>query len=261
MVVALLAAAVATATPGPAVIRDGLALYSRHAAFPLPGLAEDDLRRLDGGAVVRLRDVESPDAPQRVIGLIVTLVPRERLWISALDPHFAAAEEITEVRLTPAGTWPNQWYQFLDLPRPFADRHWVVEVWNHGPVAVASQNAAWEHAWRLAEQGPALALQAPAAGRIPGVDAERAKDAIYTPVNHGAWLVLALPDGRTLLGYHVTSVVGGAIPDRLVADWSMSTLSRVLRGVVRRAAEVVAHYRGAHEPLSGGDGRPIPVPP
>jgi hypothetical protein len=260
-VVPLVAAAAIALAPGPAAVGDALAAYSRAAAFALPALSDEDLRRLDDGKVVRVRDHGGPGAPQRVLGLLVVPMPREHLWLSALDPHFAAAPEITEVRLTPPGTWPNQWYQYLDLPRPFTDRHWVVDVWNHRPLALATGGRSWEHAWRLAMDGPTLARQAPSAGRVPGVDGPRAQGAIYTPVNHGAWLAITLLDGRTLLGYHVTSVVGGSIPDRLVADWSLSTLGRVLRGVVDRAAKVVAHYRGAHEPICGGDGQPIPVPP
>ena len=52
--------------------------------------------------------------------------------------------------------------------------------------------------------------------------------------------------------------IGGAIPDRLATDYVMFGLERMLRRIERRAAEEVpGHYDHAHEPLMGGDNRPV----
>jgi hypothetical protein len=104
-----------------------------------------------------------------------------------------------------------------------------------------------------------VARAALAEGRIPGWNLENTKGAIHVPVNEGAWLVCSLRDGGTLLGYHVRFVAGGNIPDRLIADYGMATLGRVLRKVVRRAGEVEGHYRGQHYLIPGGDGPAIPL--
>ena len=97
------------------------------------------------------------------------------------------------------------------------------------------------------------------AGHIPGIDGAMADDAIWTPVNRGAWLTIQVPGAGTILGYHVTTVIGGNIPDRSVADYALLTMTKLLRGAEGRARdEVKEHYGADHEPLPGGDGRPLP---
>lgn len=243
----------------PSPISQALADFNAHARFPLPVLTASQRERLEAGKLVKIRQVpDDDDAPQRAIGLLHTKHPTAGLWLAARDAHFTATDELIEVRLTPAGQWPAQWYQLLDLPRPFDDRHWVIDVADTHPLSAATGGSAWEHAWSLSADGPATGAAAVAAGRIPDVDVDRADDAIYTPVNHGAWLVIGLPDGSSLLGYHVTTVIGGAIPDKLVADYTLFTLGKVLRGVEGRTQAVIDHYDAAHESIEGGDGAPIP---
>ncbi len=247
----------ALAQPPSTSILQALAAFNGHARFPLPSLTSAQLDRLEAGKVVKIRQVSEEDgAPQRAIGLLRSSQPAWGLWLSARDVHFTAIDELTEVQLTPSGQWPAQWYQYLDLPRPISDRHWVVDVTDTHLLAQAT--GAWEHAWVLAQDGPRLGLAAVAASRVPGVDQDRAADAIYTPRNDGAWLVIDLGDGTTLLGYHVTSVIGGAIPDKLVADYTLLTLGKLLKGVEERTPTVIEHYDAAHEPIEGGDGVPIP---
>ena len=238
-------------------LRAALSAFNQHARFPLPTLGQAQLERLRAGKLVRIREIPDDDeAPQRIVGLMRVDQPADGLWLASRDAHYTSVDEVIEVRLTPAGTWPSQWYQLLDLPRPFADRHWVVDVMDTHELA--QETGAWEHWWVLTEGGPAIGAEAVAAGRIPGVDVERAADAIYTPANHGAWVTIPLPDGTTILGYHVTSVIGGAVPDKLVADYSLFMLGKLFKGVIARTPEVIEHYDAAHEPIEGGDGQPLP---
>lgn len=240
-----------------APLQAALTGFNAHARFPLPALSGAELTKLAAGKLVRIREIpEDPEAPQRIVGLKVSDQPAAGLWLASRDSHYTAVDEVVEVRLTPAGQWPAVWYQHLDLPRPFNDRHWVVDVTDTHSLARAT--GAWEHAWVLSENGPTIGADAVAAGRIPGIDSERIEDAIYTPTNHGAWVVIPLAGGRSILGYHVTSVIGGAVPDKIVADYSLFMLGKLFKGVVARTPEVIAHYDAAHEPIEGGDGVPIP---
>lgn len=238
-----------------ALIPEALRDFNEGARFPLPTLSPSQIERLVQGKVLKLREVgESSDQPQRAIGLLRTHQSAASLWLAARDAHYTAVDELVEVRLTPEGQWPSVWYQHLDLPRPFSDRHWVVDVVDTHGLARASDGRCWEHAWQLSQDGLPTAEEALDAGRVPGIDSERAADAIYTPVNRGAWLVIDLGDGTSLLGYHVTSVIGGAVPDKLVADYTLFTLGKLLKGVAGRADEVVDHYDAEHTPIEGGDG-------
>jgi len=241
-------------------VRAALLAFNAHARFRLPALSDAQVSRLLDGKVVKIREVTDEDAPQRAIGLLRTSVPKEHLWLAARDVHFTAVDELIEVQLTPDGEWPAVWYQPLDMPRPFSDRHWVVDVTDTHTLAEATGGRAWEHGWVLTDGGPTIATEAVGGGRVPGVDSERIEGAIYTPVNHGAWLVIDLGDGTTLLGYHVTSVIGGRIPDKLVADYTLLTLGKLLKGVVERAPEVVSHYAEGHAPIEGGDGVAVQAP-
>ncbi len=251
----LLVSSAALAAEPSVFIPDALAQFNAHARFPLPELSPAQLERLVAGKMVKIRQVSEEDGgPQRAVGLLRTAEPAAGLWLSTRDVHFTATPELIEVRLTPPGQWPSRWYQLLDLPRPFDDRQWVVDVADTHALSTATGGRAWEHAWTLSPDGPRIGAEAVAAGRVPGVDTDRGEDAIYTPVNHGAWLVIALPDGGSLLGYHVTSIIGGAVPDRLVADYALFTLGKVLHGVEERTRAVIEHYDAAHEPIEGGDG-------
>jgi len=248
----------ASEDPG-AEIRAAIARFDTAAHFPLPELSDRDVERLLKGKLVRIREVpEDRDLPQRVVGLQVMDHPKEQVWVAARDWHESALEEMIEADLGPTADHHDRWYQYLDLPVPFADRHWVIEVWDNHAVPEATGGAAWEHPWELTEGGEALALEAVREGRIPGMDEARFERAVYTPVNRGAWAVLSLGDDETLLVYHVTTVVGGNIPDGLVARYSLFTLGRLFDRIEDRFPSVLEHYDADHEPFPGGDGRPIP---
>ena len=243
-----------------ASLSEALREFNAAARFPLPTLSAAQIERLDGGKVVKIRQVsDDPDQPQRAIGLVRAQQPPAHLWLSLRDVHFAAVDELVEVQLTPPGQWPAVWYQHLDLPRPFSDRHWVVDVSDSHALASATGGRCWEHSWVLAENGPQIGADAVVAGKVPGIDVARAQDAIYTPANHGAWLVIDLGDGSTILGYHVTSVIGGSVPDKLVADYTLLTLGSMMRRVVARTPDVVAHYLAGHAPIQGGDGAAVVI--
>lgn len=254
-VLALIGASMATTD---AELVDTLRRFNAVAQTPLPALSESQRAHLLRGDVVKLMEPQ-PDGNLRVVGLIVTDRSRDSMWLSTQDHHFAGGQAIE----APVYLRPNEssWYALLDLPAPFRDRHWVIEI--HDNVALAKENGAfWEHPWRLNPDGVAVARPMVERGEVPGLDLSTFDAAIYTPVNHGALVFLALPDGGCLMAYDVTSVVGGNIPARLVAEFVRVGMERNLRGVEERAREVIpGHYRAGHEPVIGADGSAIPFFP
>jgi hypothetical protein len=259
LVVALLFSGSALAGP-PSGLEARLADFNAHAHFPLPAVDPVDVERLEEGGLVKIREVPAdPELPQRVVGLLLTDQPRDALWISFRDKDFEGSADLTEVRVTPFGARPELWYGHLDAPRPFADRHWLIDTMDTWELARGSDDRCWEHWWAVRPDGLPRSRQLVADGQVPHLSVEDLDSAIYTPVNHGAWLACALDDGRTLLGYHVTFVAGGKVPDRLIADWGLATLGRLLRRVEERAAAVNEHYTVGHEPIAGGDGVAVPL--
>lgn len=249
----------AAAPPEPAAIAAVLAGYDRAAVFPLPRLSPEDHAALARGELVRVLDQPQAqaDAPRRATGLLVVPAARDLVWVACQDPHFAQSDSARELRVRSEGADRSVWYGLLDLPRPFSDRHWLVDVQNNHALAAQSRNQAWEHLWRLRGGGEAEVAALVASGRLSSVSSTLVAEAVWTPVNHGAWLVVALDDQHTILGYHATSVVGGAIPETLVIRFIHSSLGSVLGGVAARAQTMAAHYRDGHPPVIGGDGREV----
>lgn len=255
----LLALPLASSAGAPeSVVSPAVARFNRAAVFPLPTLDPGQLADLEKGKVVKIIDRSGArDQPARAIALKLSSHSQPALWVASLDPHLTVDPDLTESRLDKADG-KELWYGYYDLPYPFADRHWVIESWNNRALATATGGAAWEHAWKLAPHREAEALSAVRLGKVEGVEPEWVDSAVKTPHNHGAWLVLALEDGRSLLGYHATSTVGGSVPDWLVLQLVQSKLDALLKRVDDRCDELVpSHYTAVHPDLEGGDGLPL----
>jgi hypothetical protein len=148
---------------GPAVVAPlsvsalaaAMAEYDRNAQLPLPRLTDAQRTALIRGEVVRVLDQPGgdPDEPRRATGLRVIPAPRDVVWVACQDPHYVQSGEVTEVRVEFAPPDRSRWYGMLDLPRPFADRHWLVDVTNNHSLAASTGNRAWEHPWRLRAGG------------------------------------------------------------------------------------------------------------
>lgn len=238
-----------------AVLVDTLSRFNAAAQNPLPELSVSQRQRLLSGEVIK-QLAPQPDGTLRVVGFIFTDQPRDRMWLSTQDHHFSGGEAIE----APIYLKKNRssWYAMLDLPRPFKDRHWVIEIWDNVDLAKQGDGAFWEHPWRLNPDGISVARPLVERGAVEGLDLEAFDAALYTPVNQGALVFIALPDEHSLMAYDVTSVIGGNIPDRLVAEFVRITMERSLRAVEKRAREVIpGHYREGHTPVIGADGAAV----
>jgi len=179
------------------------------------------------------------------------------LWVASLDPHLTVDPDLIEKKLA-EHNGREIWYGYYKLPYPFSDRHWVIESWNNLALAKATNGASWEHAWQLAPGQESTVFSAVREGAVEGVDAAAVDSAVKTPHNHGAWLVIRLENGKSLLGYHATSTVGGSVPDWIVLQLVHGKLDALLKRVNDRCTTVVPeHYDAAHPHLEGGDGVPL----
>ena len=239
-------------------LSEAISVFNATADFPLPVLTAAQETQLAAGEVVKMLERGNREDAWRATGLLLADQPRDAIWLACQDPHFSFVDRATEKRLAKTGD-RSTWYAFLDLPRPMADRHWAVDVWNNHALATATDGAAWEHAWRLNPDGEAMVRPLVEAGEVGAITTELLEEAIYTPVNNGAWVVIALSASQTLLAYHASTEVGGHIPERLVAEFTLSGMEKLLQRIEARATDgIQAHYTGDHAPLAGGDGVAIP---
>ena len=249
--------ATAATPPTDAQLAETLRVFNAGSVFDLPALSAPDREKLRSGEVVKLI-LPDPNGNLMVVGLLLCSLPRDQVWLASQDVHFASPNSATEARLSVSGD-RAVWYGYLDLPAPFTDRHWVVNVWNNHELAASSGDRMWEHPWRLDADGPAKARPLVEQGAVGSITVEAFDKAIFTPVNKGAWVFIDLGEGQTLLGYHATSEVGGSIPERLVAEFVRAGLEDLLRRVERLARDTVpGHYTGSHAPVLGGSGQPVP---
>jgi hypothetical protein len=249
----------AHATTGDEIVR-AIELCNAGAVHRLPDLDPAQREELVSGAVVRvLTRNPDPEGPSTAVGLAVLDGPRDALWLAAQDPHTVVDTSLVEFTIEEKSADHAIWYGHMDLPRPIRDRQWVVESKNNHGLSASTDGRCWEHEWQLVPDALEQVRAHVARTGTTRITAEQLDDAIYTPVNHGGWMLASLPDGRTLVAYQATSVVGGSIPDWLVLQLTMSRLEGVLREVQARARTwVPSHYGPDHAPVPGADGRPIP---
>lgn len=216
------------------------------ANYPPPPLDERVWEEAAAGRVAR-RTVAGD--PATVIGIGILDITREEAWLSLTDDRLSAeVESLTEVALS--GTWASQkrLYGRLDLPWPFLDRHWVIDLKNNAALARAS--GAWERSWTVANSALPQARDR--------TDAAAFDAAELVPVNDGAWLLIPLDDVSTLGIYQARVSMGGSIPSGAVDTYTRSSLDGLFSGVERNAANVRSRYTSGCAAQPGADGRPIP---
>ena len=236
-------------------LRAQVTTFNAHATSPLPELSGDQLRALLAGDVVRVLDRPKSDPRiRRAVGLVLVEAEQRAAWVAAQDPHFVAVDGLTELQLTrDPSTGRASWYGHIDIPSPFDDRHYVVDVWNNHALHAASGGTLWEHAWQRNPTALPGVRARVAAGEVGALDVADFDASIETPLNEGAWIAMATPDGRAVLGYHATTLVGGHIPEGLFARYILLGLKSMMRTVQARAqGPIQAHYRGGHRPLPAG---------
>lgn len=176
-------------------------------------------------------------------------VPRDLAWLAMTDDRLAdAVASLTEVRLRGAWTEPKLIYQRLDLPWPFADRHWVLDVAN--TMELARRSGVWERAWM--QDGGALAAVR------DRTDAVLFDAAETLPHNRGNWLLLPVDSRHTLAVYQVWTDLGGSIPPAAVEAWVRASLTDLYADLTVHAAAVAARYRQGCATQRGADGQTIP---
>ena len=243
MLLVLLTLCLAMAVPSTEALSDAWSsqfkTLSEHTHQPVL-LGDADFQRVSEGKIAKRR--LNQEGPDRAIGVGWTPHSREAIWVAIIDEiHNTMVSSLVEKRLGRDDQGAKLLYQRLDLPWPFHDRQWVIAISNNTALASASGGQIWERSWRLSDP----------------IDGDPANEqAMWIPTLDGAWIAIPV-DGGTLLVYQVRTTIGGAIPDEVVTRWAMSTLDEMLENVFSRAAEIPKHYTPDHDPINGGDGKPI----
>lgn len=246
-----------TALAATADVLDALQRQAAASKHPFPTLSASNQQKLDAGEIVKLRLGGADGGHIGALGLVVTDLARNDLWMGSMDVHTKPPSDMDLHPLQPLGAELYRWYGFVDLPAPFDDRHFLIRTTIDTGLSQGKGGGVWERTWGLEGGWPQTARAMVDQGRFSGVDTALFDAAVGTPVNQGAWSVVTLNDGRSLVAYQVATTLGGEIPDGLLNRYMYWTLEGVLKNVVAAAGAMSAHYVAGHEPLIGGDGKPI----
>ena len=225
--------------------------------LPMPG--PDDAKAIAAGRVVKLRErmemmsaaTNERDQRIRVVGYRLIERPRLLVWLAALDVGTEHSDRLTEHLLMNDDRGGSLWYQHLHLYWPIKNRHWTIVNRKSVELADSTNGMVWEHAWQLAPEGREIAMDLLENREVDGLTDNRARRAIYLPVNRGAWTMFELGDGLTLVASHATVELGGFIPDSFVASYVGRQLTKMLDGLVSRSDVMDREYDTSYTIYTG----------
>lgn len=195
-----------------------------------------------------------------VLAMKIVEAPRLLVWLAMIADSNELDGRFTRAVLSDVPGGSKVRYQHLNLPWPFSDRHWVIQVENYVDIAKASEGRIWERRWQLHARGRELIDAAYADGDIVGLTPQVLDHSIYLPTNRGSWTVLDLAQNRTLVAAFVDMRLGGLIPDGLVRGYikrelrdGFTLLDKVIERAHTNADGPRRYYDGWGHPISSQD--------
>jgi hypothetical protein len=249
-----------------AIIPGLLADYARYSRIPVPDLQPNELENLAAGETFVIAagetDAEANDKVEAMglLGLQVVDAPRLLTWLTVLGVggegdgesdgryHSALLSEKTD------GSYAR--YQYVNLPWPLKDRHWVIYCDKNLELAEATAGVIWEHRWTLHESGRQLLASAVEDGRLGDLDRRTLDDAVYLPANRGTWALFDLGQNKTLILAFYDADLGGRLPGGLVRSFTKRQLRKFLAATGESSLEVLEHF-DEESVVHDGFGMPI----
>ena len=168
-------------------------------------------------------------------GVAVLAAPVESVWMALnMEETYPTRFDSPDASLVVSGS-PHasgrRLFERLDLP-VVTDRWWMVDTYHNAKLYQASAGRLWEQYWEDASRPDALGAAAPLA--------EGAMPAAWT---RGAWLLLSLPDGRTLAEYFVWTDPGGSLPARAGSRFAASSVRNFIKDIEEFAVDLAGSSR------------------
>ena len=239
-----------------------VAEYSRLSGIFVPELQSEDIEILLAGKSVistsREQGIE-PGGDVEAMGLLgIQLVeaPRLLVWLSLLGGSGQSDDRVVTAMLSQGPGSAYSRYQYVNLPWPIRDRHWVIFCEKNVALADATDGVIWEHRWSLQENGEQLLQTAFDDGRIPRLNVRTFNKTIYLPANRGTWGLIDLGQNKTLIVAFYDADLGGRLPGGLVRSFTKRQLRRYLE-TTREQTDYVLQFYDENYPVHDGFGSPI----
>lgn len=203
-------------------------LRSDRIAKEAPPIPEEMyLKAAAGGVPTGLLSAEGT-AAKKAYGVAIVDVPIERLWAAINDD--AGKLEVTRLSYaeviegSPCSV-PRTIFQYLPTPLVVADRWWVVDIAHNLAAATSSQGRVREMHWK------SNGTRKPTSGEA----ATWAEKGVPLEFTEGAWFLIELDSGSTLLEYFSWSDPGGNLPAGLMSSFSAGSISGLLENIAQLA--------------------------
>jgi hypothetical protein len=193
------------------------------------------------GKVVKAVIAQEGAESGKAWGVYVSPVSVQPLWKAINDePHLVGYIPVTEsvvVKGTVRGSGALV-FQYLAIPVPgVSDRWWLTRVRFNPALYKACEQRCWELSWMDDAQ----------AFDMTGTPwASKTEGAVLVPRSQGAWLLIPLSDGRTVMEYYVWSNPGGNVPGWVANRLGGGAIEETTRGMERMAREHIPTCSGTY---------------
>lgn len=248
----------------PSLVRGAISFYNEHAKDPLAPLNHEQIEDLARHKVVVLRRKEgrgenSEDLNWRVFGYLLIPQSLKKVWLAGMHPEYVRSDAYVLVRYSEDGRGGSTAYMYVHAPWPVTDRQTAIVAVMSREMAEASNGFVWEQRWDIARDQQRIAEELVDAGKVQGVDPDMVQGAVWLPVNYGSFALFRFGDELTLLGWSVTTSVGGHIPDALVSAFAAEQLKGSLKELEKRASWIEDVYAADELPIYDVYGEVIPT--
>lgn len=219
---------VAAAADVPARLAEIAPSRSMRATSP-PKIPESGYARAIAGEVAT-GVASGSDGKSRVWGVAVVDVPIDRFWGAINDdqakPRWTDLEHLELLRGTFCASQKTV-FQYLDVDL-FSDRWWVVEQTQNEALSEATGGGVRELSWRSVPDAQALLNDAAREWAARGVQVQ---------TTAGAWLLVDLKDGTTLVEYSAYSDPGGLVPASVLSRFAAGSVVSTIDAMKRLALD------------------------
>lgn len=229
LLLALLAPAATPDDVAAAVARSSSWRSQRQAAH-VPVIPADSYRRAAAGEVVTGLEAAPSGNGKVAWGVVFVRAPVGQVWSAVND--FSSRTDFSKVAFSQVQVGQHcasgrQVFQLLPVGFPISDRWWISTLVINQPLWQASKGAMRELAFRASTDPAGLKT-----------DEARTRAAAATPVgrSEGAWLVLDVGGGTSLVEYHAASEPGGSVPQSFANAFATSGVKGTLEAVVKLVA-------------------------
>ena len=230
MLALLIGASLAHALTGTQVAAQLESWRSQRGIDTAPKIPVSAYQQALNGKIAKGIEVVEDIKAAKGYGVAVFNIPISQMWKAIADEdHHANATSVTmsETIHGPARAHDHVIFQFLDVPM-FTDRWWLVNIKYSSGLYTASNGKLWELTWRDRNKDTQL---------VNMLDLTQFDDAMPVAWTKGAWLLMALDDGRTLIEYHTWSDPGGSVPVGLATRFAAGEVAQHLKNMARFARQ------------------------